>query len=191
MTEINELEVKERQPTEMEDVRGRRVKTILLPLIQIGTGTGSEKIELPEVRLVSSGEDGPSSGKTYGPDRARAWKKASEWVQEIVIDQDPLVEEKRYQNRVKAEQAYLYRREDPELYQWQDDEENLKKLRTKYSGLKRALVERIGRPTRRDFAELYPHEYEDPGLSERARRAVRDLKAVFGAGTVRSENSQG
>jgi hypothetical protein len=143
---------------------------------------GEEEISFPEVRLVRSDDTAPT--RPYGPDRAKTWKSASEWIQELFIDRHPAVQKKRYQNRLKSEEAYFHNKEDPDLYQWQDDEELLREIRPKYSGFKNDIINEIGKPYRSDFDQLYPHQYDDPGLSERARRTVRDLKAVFGEGIM-------
>ncbi|MBS3736613.1 MAG: hypothetical protein V5A87_06955 [Candidatus Bipolaricaulota bacterium] len=181
---VVEIVVRSQDQANEEEFDGLPVVEVLKPrLIVMSKGEeGEEKeIELPDVRLL--GEDGEDDGglRVHGPDRAKTWKKVSEWIQDIVIDNHPVIQEKRHQNRVKAESSYLYGQEDPELYEWQEDEEILEEMRPQYSSLRNQLVEQIGNPTRSDFAELYPHKYDDPGLSEQARRTVRDLKAVFGS----------
>ncbi|MFW6071031.1 MAG: hypothetical protein ACOC86_01435 [Candidatus Bipolaricaulota bacterium] len=139
---------------------------------------GEEEANLPEVRFLT--REGNTSPEPYGPDRARTWKKASEWLIDRVITRHPRIEDKRYENRVKAEKKYLHGDQEPDYYRWQDDEESLEEVRPLYESVRKELIEEIGRPRREDFDRLFPHQYDDPGLSERARRAVRDLKAVFG-----------
>lgn len=165
----------------LDGLRVSHVKLFKLFLTDNGDEEGRE-IDLPGVRFVLSEE--VTSPRSYGPDRAKIWKKASEWMEELVISNHPKIEEKKYQKRVEAEKRYLYGDEGPDYYHWQDDEEALRGIRPTYEDLKRGLVDEVGRPRREDFDELYPHEYDDPGLSERARRAVRDLKAVFGDGVL-------
>ncbi len=147
-------------------------------LAKFPEGEEEKEADLPEVRFVHS--DDKAGARPYGPDRAKAWKSASEWIQELVIDKHPTVKEKRYQNRLRSEESYFHNKEEPDLYQWQEDEELLKEIRPKYSGFKNDIINEIGKPSRSDFDQLYPHQYDDPGLSERARRTVRDLKGVFG-----------
>lgn len=151
-------------------------------LLHDDSGEKNREIDLPGVRFVFS-EEG-TAPRPFGPDRAKIWKKASEWVVDLVISNHSKIEERKYQNRVEAEKRYLYGEEEPDYYNWQDDEETLKEIRPTYEDLKQGLVDEVGRPRREDFDELYPHEYDDPGLSERARRTVRDLKAVFGDGVL-------
>ncbi len=179
---IDKLEIRSKEKEEGAEVGGGQVAKVLTPLLKVIDSEGkSEAIELPEVRQIKTDKKKNGSVVPYGPDRAKAWKMASEWVQELVIDENPVIQERRFQNRVKAESSYLYNEESQELYEWQEDEETLKTIRPDYNHLKKTLVDRVGKPTRSDFAELYPHKYDDPGLSEQARRTVRDLKAVFGS----------
>lgn len=177
-----EIVFQSQDPENDEELGGSAVVEVLKPLlIAINGEDGEEReIELPEVRLLVDSDENHGNLRPHGPDRAKTWKKVSEWIQEIFIDNNPVIQENRYQNRVKAESSYLFNREDPELYEWQEDEATLEEMRPRYSNIKNELLEQIGRPVRSDFAELYPHKYDDPGLSERARRTVYDLKAVFG-----------
>ncbi|MBS3786695.1 hypothetical protein KGY79_00700 [Candidatus Bipolaricaulota bacterium] len=179
---VGEIVFRSQDPESEEELAGLPVVEVLTARLIVSNGEDGEEreIELPEVRLLGDEGGGDGSSKPHGPDRAKTWKKVSEWIQEIVIDNNPVIQEKRYQNRVKAESSYLFNREDPDLYEWQEDEETLEEMRLLYSNIKNKLLEEIGKPVRSDFAELYPHKYDDPGLSERARRIVYDLKAVFG-----------
>ena len=178
-----EIIVRSQEPENEEDLDGLPVVEVLKPLLIVSSNeNGKEKeIDLPKVRLLGDGSGDKNNPEAHGPDRAKTWKKVSEWVQDIVIDNHPVIQEKRHQNRVKAESSYLYGQEDPKLYEWQEDEEILEEMRPQYSSLRNQLVEETGKPTRSDFAKLYPHKYDDPGLSEQASRTVRGLKAVFGS----------
>ncbi|MBS3824968.1 hypothetical protein KGY58_00290 [Candidatus Bipolaricaulota bacterium] len=181
--QIGKIVVSSREPGKVEKPNGEpvdRVLEIYLLVIERGEGGNQKKLELPEVRFLEDKSANAKKPRAYGPDRAKTWKMASEWIQDIVIDNHPTIKEKRYQNRVKAESSHLYNENTPDLYEWQEDEETLKEIRPSYTDVKNALEEHIGKPARSDFAELYPHNYDDPGLSQRARRTVRDLKAVFG-----------
>ena len=166
---------------EADDLDGTSVIGVLEPRLSLEEGDEEDReIGLPTIRLLAGKDREGDKPNVYGPDRAKTWKLAGEWMQKFVLDRHPAVKERRYQNRVKAESSYLFNREDPDLYEWQEDEEVLREVRPRYIRIKEGLVDRIGRPTRSDFDKLYPHNYDDPGLSERARRTVRDLKAVFG-----------
>lgn len=180
---VLEIVVRSKDPDNEEYLDGSSIVEVLKLSLIVSSGEDEEEkeIDLPKVRLLDDGGGVENNPEAHGPDRAKTWKKVSEWVQDIVIDNNPVIQEKRYQNRVKAESSYLHGHEDPELYEWQEDEEILEEMRPQYSSLRYKLVEQIGKPTRSDFAELYPHKYDDPGLSEQARRTVRDLKAVFGS----------
>jgi len=161
---------------EKEGAEASRVASLQL-LVKNGDGE-ERRIELPEVRFLEV--EGRSRARPRGQDRAKLWKKVSEWLIELVISRHPRVKRREWDNRVKAEKWYMHREEKPDYYNWQEDEETLKEIRPKYSSVKDALLEKVGRPRRQDFKDLLPHEYDDPGLSERGREAVRDLKAVFG-----------
>jgi len=139
----------------------------------------NRRIELPDVRFLEV--EGRSRAEPRGQDRAKLWKKVSEWLIELVISRHPKIKRHEWENRVKGEKWYMHREEEPDYYSWQEDEETLEGIRPKYSSIKNVLIETVGRPTRQDFKTLLPHEYDDPGLSERGRKAVRDLKAVFGS----------
>lgn len=168
-----------KEPENEEEMEGHPVNHSLFFKLKFRSQEEDRIVDLPRIRFIRL-EDKTSSPEPWGADRARTWKKASEWIQEIVIDNNPVIQEKRHQNRKKVERAYFHEGEEPDLYKWQEDKEILEEIQPYYSRVKKVLEERIGKPTRSDFAKLYPHKYEDPGLSQRARRAVRDLKAVFG-----------
>ncbi|MFW6048892.1 MAG: hypothetical protein ACOC88_01835 [Candidatus Bipolaricaulota bacterium] len=153
--------------------------SILIHRKELAEEYGGE-VELPEVRFKGVPDSTDQSIKPVGKDVARVWKSASEWLQELVVHRDELVKDGLYKNRLKAEEEHFRGEESKETYRWQEDEETLTSLRPAYRSITKGLIERIGKPTRSDFDSLYPHEFDDPGLSERARRAVRDLKAVFG-----------
>lgn len=187
-SQLEEVKFKRKNPEEQEELEGLSVSKALNPkLIVRKNGDEKKEIQLPAVRILEDSSAHDVSRKPYGPDRAKVWKKANEWIQSVVIDNHPVIQEKRYQNRKKSESAYLHNKEDPDLYEWQEDEETLEEIRPIYSHIREALEEMIGKPRRSDFADLYPHKYDDPGLSERARRIVRDLKAVFGSDILKKE----
>lgn len=163
---------------ESQEAEGRPVSYSLSLQLKFRNQDEYETIDLPRIRFVHSGSKN-STPEPFGPDRARVWKKTGEWIQEILINPNKKIEEKRYQNRLKAEASYFHNKEKPDLYKWQEDDETLEKLRPDYRHIRKKLVTLIGKPKRSDFDKLYPHQYDDPGLSERARRIVRDLKAVF------------
>ena len=171
---------------EREGLEDFSVAYILVPRLELEQGGGEKrKVEIPRIRFVTENPD-EGEPRPFGPDRALCWKKIGEWLQSIFVDSHPGIREKRYENRVQAERSYLYGDEDYEPERWQEDEVALKEIRPLYEDVRKGLIERIGRPTREDFGKLYPHNYDDPGLSERARRAVRDLKAVFGSDVLKS-----
>jgi len=138
---------------------------------------------LPDVRFLEV--EGRSRAEPRGQDRAKLWKKVSEWLIELVISRHPKIKRHEWENRVKGEKWYMHREEEPDYYSWQEDEETLKEIRPEYASVKNVLLETVGRSTRQDFKDLLPHEYDDPGLSKRGREAVRDLKAVFGTEILR------
>lgn len=182
--QIGEIVARTR-PSEGEDLDGKVVEQVLeLQLSVREDGEEGREIDLPPVRFVESTETGDDNLDPYGPDRAEVWKKTGEWIQQLAIKSHPTIKEKTYENRVKAEESYVHGKDQPDYYEWQEDEETLVEIRPKYRGIKQELIDQIGRPTREDFDDLYPHKYDDPGLSEHARRTVRDLKAVFGQDIV-------
>lgn len=186
-----EIVFRDRTGGEEESVDGFTVERTVIPHLLVGEYDDEEqeeKIELPAVRLIKDPESTDDISKPYGPDRARVWKKTGEWLRQLVVEAHPVIQDMTYENRLKAEESYFHGKEDPDYYEWQEDEETLAKIRGSYREVKEKLADRIGRPARSDFDELYPHKYDDPGLSERARRAVRDLKAIFGSDIVVSLN---
>lgn len=185
--QIGEIVSASRKPQEAERLNELKIEKILeIQLLISGEDEEREgkEIELPEVRFVKDCEGEGDNPEPYGPDRARVWKKTGEWLKEIVIDEHPDISERTYQNRLKAEKSYFYGEDEPDYYEWQEDEETLSRIRKNYVRVKQDLIDRIDHPTRADFDRLYPHKYDDPGLSERGRRTVRDLKAVFGSNVV-------
>ncbi|MBS3812814.1 hypothetical protein KGY64_03215 [Candidatus Bipolaricaulota bacterium] len=153
--------------------------SILIHREELAEEYGGE-VELPEVRFEGDTGRPGQLMEPIGKDVARAWKSASEWLQELVVHRDEHVKDGLYKNRLKAEEEHFLGEGSEETYRWQEDEETLTSLRPAYRSITEGLIEGIGKPSRSDFDSLYPHEFDDPGLSERARRAVRDLKAVFG-----------
>ncbi len=118
-------------------------------------------------------------------DRARVWEELTKWIEYLVIFQEPTVQKKQHENRLKLEGAQFSLRAQPteqELYDWRIDEPLLGKLRPRYASITEKMIETIGKPQREDFEQLYPNPYddEDEGLSDQARWALRSLKAVFG-----------
>ena len=176
--------------SEEEKLDGHPVSGVVIPKLVIffeeNDEDEKESIELPRVRFIAVDCNDSSEVRPYGPDRAKTWKLAGEWIRDLFIASHPEVEEKKYQNRLKAEEAYFHNKEDPEFYNWQEDEELLEEVRPGYERVKTELVDLFGRPDRSDYDRLYPHQYDDPGLSERGRRTVRDLRAIFGSDIVTS-----
>lgn len=114
-------------------------------------------------------------------DRARAWEELVRWVLHLIVFPDPRVQEGQYQNRLRWEgwERGLAPRPDPEtLYDWRRDPATLARLRPQWLPAFQALARWIGPPRREDFAALYPNRYGDEGLSDRARRAWHDLRAL-------------
>ncbi len=182
--QIGEIIVRTK-PSEQESLDGQLVEQVLeLQLSVTENGEEGRKIDLPKVRLLGNPETGGQVLDPYGPDRAKVWKKTGEWIQQLAIKSHPTIQENTYENRVKAEESYVHGKDQPDFYEWQEDEDTLVEIRPKYRQIRQELIDEIGKPTREDFDNLYPHKYDDPGLSEHARRTVRDLKAVFGQDIV-------
>ncbi|MFB6286173.1 MAG: hypothetical protein ABEK03_06315 [Candidatus Bipolaricaulia bacterium] len=121
-------------------------------------------------------------------DRAKAWEELAQWICHFVIYADPTVQEGQYRNRL-AWQAWAHRGadrpSDEDLYDWRRDDATLERLRPFYAATADRLGNAIGWPRRSDIAEVYPNPFEDEGLSDDARRLIRDLKAIFGPDIVR------
>ena len=180
-SQIGEIVANTRPPKEKSERCHPAVEQIReLMLLVKKKDEDNRKINLPQVRLLKNDKSPRNKLKPHGPDRGKTWKKTGEWLQHLVIKQHPAIRELNYENRVKAEESFFYGKKKPRYREWQDEEKTLLKIRSKYQIIKRELIDQIGQPERSDFDELYPHKYDDPGLSERARRVVRDLKAVFG-----------
>jgi hypothetical protein len=121
-------------------------------------------------------------------DRAKTWEELISWIKHFVIFPDPAVQEGQYQNRLLWENWAHSAGERPKedaLYDWQRDEPALVKLRPRYLHLAARLAELVGQPKRSDFDLLYPNEYDDEGLSDPARQAMRDLRILFGAEIIK------
>ncbi|MCF7889891.1 hypothetical protein K9M78_01580 [Candidatus Bipolaricaulota bacterium] len=184
--QIGEIQSSKRPKEGEEKLDGRPVDNVMelqLLVSEEGEEEG-EEIDLPEVRFLGNPESEDDNLRPHGPDRAKVWKKTGEWVRQFAIETHPTIRERTYDNRLEAEKSYFHGEEEPDYYEWQEDEETLAEIRPRYRQIKQGLINQIGRPTRSDFGSLYPHKYDDPGLSERGRRSVRDLKAVFGQDVV-------
>ncbi len=143
---------------------------------------------LTPVPLVAP-PDPPSADPFVLPsDRARAWEELAQWICHYVIYADPTVQEGQYRNRLQW-QAWAHRGTDKpaqeDLYDWRRDEATLQRLRPSYRAAVDRLGQAVGWPQRGDIAEVYPNPFEDEGLSDDARRLIRDLKAIFGPDIVR------
>ncbi len=187
MKTILDLQTTEEAANKSGGAEDEKIVRSLTPVIIVGredlAEEYGEEIELPEVRLEDqTGGNGRSrnSQKPVEVDVARAWKAANEWIQELVVYRDERVRKKIHENRVKDETNHYRGVKTEEKFRWQYDEETMKDLRPIYRPVKEKLIEDLGNPKRSAFASLFPHEFDDLGLSGRARRAVRDLKAVFG-----------
>ena len=106
----------------------------------------------------------------------------------MVISTDPAVQQGQYENRLKWQNWAHLGRERPgaeDLYDWRRDSETLERLRPLYERARSKLIRVIGRPSKADVAARHPNPFEDEGLSDDARRLIRDLKAVFGPDILR------
>jgi hypothetical protein len=151
-----------------------------LRLYRLEDGVRKTLANLSPIPFASKREGLPQITPT---DRARAWEEFSRWIVYLIITSDPAVQEGQYQNRLKAESWAHGLGEQPkedELYDWRTDKAMLERLRPRYARVMEKLCGVVGRPRREDFDRLYPNRYEDEGLSDRARQALRDLKALFG-----------
>lgn len=122
-------------------------------------------------------------------DRARAWDELAQWICYYVIYPDPAVQDGQYQNRLRWQQWAHRGAERPsadDLYDWRRDESTVARLRPHYRSVAEKLIEAIGAPSRADAAALHPNPFEDEGLSDDARRLLRDLRAVFGRELVQN-----
>lgn len=151
-----------------------------------GEGSKIETIaSLPRVRFISP-EDCPEGQPVpYPLDRGKTWKKLGEWVYQLVISAHPKVCERERDDSRKGQKWKLLNGEEPDFYRWFEDEELLSEIRPRYSNLREKMIEKVGRPLRSDFNLLFPHSYDDEGLSDRGRRTVRELRAIFGKDIVK------
>lgn len=117
-------------------------------------------------------------------DRAIAWEELIGWVKHLAIFRDRDVEEGQFKNRIEWEKWAHNASDHPpnpeELYDWKKDQTMLERVRPRYQHLAIRLSELIGQPMRSDFAEIYPNIYDDEGLSDKARKAIWDLRVLFG-----------
>lgn len=151
--------------------------------------SGNKRATLATLTPVPLVADADSAAPTPMPsDRARSWEELIQWICYYVIYADPAVQEGQYQNRL-AWQAWAHRgAEKPsqdELYDWRRDDATLQRLQPWYMATAQRLGGAVGWPGRSDIAEVYPNPFEDEGLSDDARRLIRDLKAIFGPDIVR------
>lgn len=121
-------------------------------------------------------------------DRARAWDELAQWIRYYVIYPDSVVQDGQYRNRLKWQQWAHQGADRPtadHLYDWRQDKATLQRLRPCYEPVAAKLTEVIGAPSRADAGALYPNSFEDGGLSDDARRLIRDWKTVFGRERIR------
>ena len=136
---------------------------------------------LSPIPILHRGEGHPHIAPA---DRAHAWEELTRWIVYLIITPDPAVQEGQYQNRLKAENWAHGHAEQPredELYNWRTDKATLERLRPRCVHIAQTMCDAVGHPKREDFDRLYPNPYEDEDLSDRARQAVRDLRAAFGS----------
>lgn len=136
--------------------------------------------------LIQRSDDAPP--EPLPVDRARAWAELAKWVQYCVISADSVVQQGQYENRLKWQRWAHLGKQRPgpnDLYDWRRDEDTLQRLRPRYRPVADKLIDAIGAPSRADANALYPNPFEDEGLSDDARRLIRDLKAIFGPDIVR------
>jgi len=182
----NTLEIRQRKPQRAIEREGRTVRrTLYLRLrgkAEDGRSTLATLTPVPLVEPEGGGEPAP-----LPTDRARAWEELSNWVCHYLIYPDPAVQAGQYRNRLLWQRWTHHGAPRPQAedqYDWRRDEETLARLRPQFVGWRNRLVEAIGRPHVRDFERLYANELDDLGPSEPARRAVRELRAVFGSDFV-------
>lgn len=181
MAEKLYLEVRRPHPKRQRIQAGQSAaERLSLRLYRRGDGLRKTLATLAPISLTPQGEAPPQITPS---DRARLWEELSRWIVYLVITPDPTVQEGQYQNRLKAESWAHGHGEQPkedELYDWRTDKATLGRLRPRYAPVMRKMCEAMARPRQADFDALYPNRYEDEGLSDRARQALRDLKALFG-----------
>lgn len=195
-TSIGYLEVKPYIPKNQAQEKFI-ISKILYPRLRLADQTlqrinsiGKRSVSLSRVRFIVPRVRPKRPPSPHPKDRARVWKKLAEWIQYFVILPHPEIRHKHYQFRVKIQQHVYQAKKKPKPYHWQEEREILHKLRPQYEAIKQKLIQEVGRPTRSDYRRLYPHDYEDIGLSERARRTVRDLKAIFGRDVLLADDTK-
>lgn len=182
-TQTTSLEVRRRRPRAPGVHEGHTVQRVLhLRLVKKEGAQARELGSLPPVPLVQA-PDGTQE-QALPLDRARTWHELLRWVEHLYIFADPQIQERQYQNRFKWENSAGQRPAPQELYDWKQDESALQRLRPAWRALGDTLAAAIGRPQGPDFAALYPNLYDDVGLSDDARRVIRELNAVFGSDFV-------
>ncbi len=187
----NTLEIRRRKPQRAVEHGGRPVRrTLYLRLrgkAEGGRPTLATLTPVPLVEPAGGGEPAPLPA-----DRARAWEELSNWICHYLIYPDPTIQGGQHRNRLLWQRwthqgAPRPRAEDQ--YDWRRDEETLARLRLRFVAWRERLVKAIGRPRLEDFERLYPNELDDLGPTEAARRAVRELRAVFGPDFVRTDST--
>lgn len=179
---IASLEVRRRLRKQAERRDGRKVVAVVnFRLVQRCKGQVHALGKLPQVALLET----PDGNCMVCPsDRARAWQSLAAWVEHLLVFPHPAVVEGQYQNRLKWESwahAGKGRPAHDALYDWQADEGVLEALRPAHRRLRARLEQAVGRPRLADLGALYPNRYDDLGFSDAARKAICELKAVFGA----------
>lgn len=143
---------------------------------------------LTPVPLVATGDADDDGFRALPADRARAWEELGQWICHLVIYPDEVVKAGQDRNRILW-QSWAHdgadRPTSDDLYDWRRDETALDRLRASYASVAARLGDVVGWPSRADIAARHPNPFEDEGLSDDARRLVRDLKAIFGTESVR------
>ncbi len=178
------LDVRRYRPKRQRDHRGYRViAKRYLRLRERDADSRRTLASLSPVPLVAGPQAATEDPCALPSDRAKAWEELAQWICHFVIFADPTVQAGQYQNRL-AWQAWAHRGADrpsnEDLYDWRRDEATLKRLRPSYAAAADRLADAVGWPGRGDIAAVYPNPFEDEGLSDDARRLIRDLKAIFG-----------
>lgn len=179
------LEIRRYRPKREQFRKGHRVvEKRYLRLRPPGSADRRTLASLTPIPLVERDDPSVQEAQVLPSDRAGAWEELGRWICHLVIYPDEAVKAGQDANRNRWQQwAHdgAPRPTTDDLYDWRHDEAALQRLRASYAPLAAKLRDAIGRPSRSDIAERYPNPFEDEGLSDDARRLIRDLKAVFGA----------
>ncbi len=180
--QIAYLKLVRRQPKRTKCHEGYEVETTILCHIQQRGENGYHTLgSLPAVYMLKN--KGSKTSFILPQDRALVWKELAKWMEHLLIFSHSSVVARQYENRVLWEgweRSLAARPQPKDLYQWQDDEEMLLEVRSQYEKIRDKLSSAIGPPHIDDFNQLYPNEYDDIGYSDPARRAIKEIKAVFG-----------